>query len=101
MSRRSPTSFPMCGKGHFKRTTNLTIYSCQRLFHLSDDEAANRLGVSRLTIARVMHAHGYSQWPFRSVRALIRHHSDPGNSLIDPQGTPSLFGINRHDDNSL
>ena len=70
-----------------RRILQLSIEECEELFHLPVELAANRLGVSRPTIARVMRAHGYARWPFRVVRAHIRQHSDPRPSQSATQVT--------------
>ncbi len=83
----------MRGRGHLERTANLTIHKCQSLFHLPVEQAANRLGVSRRTIARVMRAYGYRRWPFRALQARHRRHLDRGTAFIDAQATVSQCSI--------
>lgn len=98
-----------------RRTSALTMGDCRALFHMPVERAAQQLGVSRPTIARVLRANGVARWPYRSYAAqqrnalrraqsdhrplhnpphlTVRAQSAPAGSIVNTPGTTASAAL--------
>lgn len=66
---------------------SLTLAQCEAYYHLPVAEAAQRLGVSRPTISKILRRHGIRRWPYRKLQAerrRIQHRTPPNRPDISP-----------------
>lgn len=69
---------------------------CRALFHMPVERAAEQLGVSRPTIARVLRAHGVPRWPYRSYAAELRKTQRRAQSDHRPPPNPPSLAQRAH-----